>query len=1343
MHNSRKSTFRKCLSVLLALVLLLGAVPVTVFADDMIIGEDTKVLEYDNKAEEVADYSAEIEDESVLNEPVVVQDVIGAAVGTVIWSLRTDPYIQNLPLGSTTLAGTPFLNPAGAEVAAVENPLDADDIALEVTGRTADWHGLQILRQGLESAGMSVGNTYNIVVSGRAVAPPGNGQMVLRQSANPWNNLSGLVSVTPDNPNFTINWTFTPEQANLAGQDMRIQTPTGASATMSFIIDDIIITRTIVGPAAYTLVANGEAGVALTTEITLNFLRAISPDLELNQITFNPRATGAEVEGLRRVADDEYVLEIGGMARWGYVEVVIDHPDVQAGSRVVMIYHDESYFIPNEPLRPYFPWVHDPDFRELMPLEEMLNDPFQFFVTTDGQSGGYGEVIPNRVVTELDWEHRRAEIRDLVMYYYAGYLWPTTADNVTVNTQNVVRGSEANAINITVDEYRTDGTPVSATGNIATGVWLPTYEQLRANGFYETGGPIIIGTGHTLSVASRNAALERGIAVAVVPGPGDARPHTGMYTQLFPYNPNETVYNTGSMMIHAWNVSRFLDALEIMQDEWRVNPNMSVTIGNSFQGKRAMFAAVMDDRVAIAAPHESGGDGGMAPFRGSHAGRIHHYWHDGVNRPHSWHETPRAGNAGRRAGGPIVNLLWSNLPHEESTWLAPFDMHMVAALQAGPVQGIEGQDVPGRAFLSLETSNFGTWTGWSLGRTVAQAAGEVFTFLGYEDYMIYFMKNSSHSIHDSDFPVIFAILDYQFGSNGHREANQVYVPNILSAALPGLWDGGLSALGRSPIEVDSFFMPWSRPGVHLLYTENKLVSEGLPATITAHTDAPYVELIIWSHGDGNRLWGVENPPFELDRFKVAAIDGIATFNLSADEVQIGRYELRTSGGDLEDRSVYFQGIDVRTAVRNAPTSDNIGSANAMFGFTSRILPNVEVYTTNATGETTRLQGDTTPNMTNTWIMPYGVRVPAIPGVGPDRFYTLRNLQFEAVPGFTFQMMFQENLNLGGWPNPDVPIIWNASPAVQHIGPYPHFRPGGNAPASWGLPNATHMGYSENRSTQFEATILNHEGVGTFDEERGVWTELTSWIIEFSEPMNPRDFGIGFDFSTDFELIWSNENATLTINFNDFLPNLNPADNYLNMHIIRLRDARAATGNSAAQMVRVHNDLISYALPGCDQEEDDTTLVQGIEIDQNDISLEIEDTYQLTFSLDPEDATNQNVEWTTSNANIVKVDENGLITAIAPGIATIRVTTECGDFYDEIQITVNTPDEPRPTLPAIPPIPGIPGIPNIPIPPVPGIPTIPGIIPPIPGIPGVPSIPIPIIPPIPGIPGIPGISRFRG
>ena len=52
-----------------------------------------------------------------------------------------------------------------------------------------------------------------------------------------------------------------------------------------------------------------------------------------------------------------------------------------------------------------------------------------------------------------------------------------------------------------------------------------------------------------------------------------------------------------------------------------------------------------------------------------------------------------------------------------------------------------------------------------------------------------------------------------------------------------------------------------------------------------------------------------------------------------------------------------------------------------------------------------------------------------------------------------------------------------------------------------------------------------------------------------------------------------------------------------------------------------------------------------------------ETMQLKVALTPTEANNQAVSYTSSNTAVLTVDGNGLVTAIAPGTATIKVQSQ--------------------------------------------------------------------------------------
>ena len=84
---------------------------------------------------------------------------------------------------------------------------------------------------------------------------------------------------------------------------------------------------------------------------------------------------------------------------------------------------------------------------------------------------------------------------------------------------------------------------------------------------------------------------------------------------------------------------------------------------------------------------------------------------------------------------------------------------------------------------------------------------------------------------------------------------------------------------------------------------------------------------------------------------------------------------------------------------------------------------------------------------------------------------------------------------------------------------------------------------------------------------------------------------------------------------------------------------------------------------------DTVAVAGITLESQSVKLTEGDTYKLKASVLPENATNQNIKWKTSDEKILSVDENGTILAISPGTAQVTATTEDGEKQSSCMVSV--------------------------------------------------------------------------
>ena len=79
-------------------------------------------------------------------------------------------------------------------------------------------------------------------------------------------------------------------------------------------------------------------------------------------------------------------------------------------------------------------------------------------------------------------------------------------------------------------------------------------------------------------------------------------------------------------------------------------------------------------------------------------------------------------------------------------------------------------------------------------------------------------------------------------------------------------------------------------------------------------------------------------------------------------------------------------------------------------------------------------------------------------------------------------------------------------------------------------------------------------------------------------------------------------------------------------------------------------------------------VEGVALNKRELSLTEGGTETLTATITPANATNKNVTWSSSNTAVATV-ENGVVTAVSVGTATITVTTEDGGKATCCEVTV--------------------------------------------------------------------------
>ena len=89
-------------------------------------------------------------------------------------------------------------------------------------------------------------------------------------------------------------------------------------------------------------------------------------------------------------------------------------------------------------------------------------------------------------------------------------------------------------------------------------------------------------------------------------------------------------------------------------------------------------------------------------------------------------------------------------------------------------------------------------------------------------------------------------------------------------------------------------------------------------------------------------------------------------------------------------------------------------------------------------------------------------------------------------------------------------------------------------------------------------------------------------------------------------------------------------------------------------------------------------VKSVTLDKKTYSMSVGDKVTLVATINPADAKNQSVTWSSSNEEVAKISETGEITALKQGTSTITVTTVDGNHTDTCVLIVtekvNTDDD---------------------------------------------------------------------
>ncbi len=768
-----------------------------------------------------------------------------------------------------------------------------------------------------------------------------------------------------------------------------------------------------------------------------------------------------------------------------------------------------------------------------------LPDPFEFFNSGLGTNG--------RVVSKEDWQARRQEIKDLAQYYYFGYKQPTAQSasklvkritqvpaSTTIKSSVIQPGTFT--VNLPQGSYYWDYTdftlhPVLSFKNSQWGSWddhkdllvtTPAHQRTDYVVTVAAGGkntefkideldvpvygtdtqikgpyPVVIVIG-MLSSEQVKTLMQNGYAyIAMNTGSvySDDSKATGAYTALYPKTKGVYEYDSGALMGWAWGVSRIIDALQ-NDTASDIDGTRTVVTGVSRNGKAALIAAAFDERISIAVPCESGATG-LSNFRYTDEGQLLQYNTYGanntVNRVYTRNEKPinTIGGSGHWLSSKAQDFVPDKVDN------LPFDMNEVAALIAP------------RPLIAFTGENY-EWLG-SVSTAVTMAAvQDVYDFLGAGDNVTLIVRDAAHASQDRDLPFIIAAMDKTFGRSDKltvqgfkslSSANSIAALDGSGAIYPTKTYPTISAMNAVPYEIDSFYQHWSRPGKYKLWSETELITEGFANNITVHSNAPQVSLTL---PDGTIL-------------KQDVTDGTAVLALTAQQAQVGRYKLDTVGKDMDNKTVYFQCYDLANALRHGLGLTS-GSPDGMnIGFSSKLVNSKAlVVSMTANGMGRQLETGSVDGKTPIYLETYGVSLKQkyIPA-GPFTLM-LKNLTLEALPGCTFELTVdlvgvRSGGNMTAQSKQGEKPTWNST--NLKIGPMPQ----------WPIypENVRDTGARPDAVPTVSAFKTNIT-LGAYDGQ--------SVTLNFSEPVNTREFGIGFSKVTKWTTVWAKDAKSVTISF---------------------------------------------------------------------------------------------------------------------------------------------------------------------------------------------------------------------
>jgi hypothetical protein len=380
----------------------------------------------------------------------------------------------------------------------------------------------------------------------------------------------------------------------------------------------------------------------------------------------------------------------------------------------------------------------------------------------------------DRVAGKQQWiDKRRPELKALFQHYMYGYLPPPAKIATKVEHEDAKAfDGKATLRDVTIS-FGPAGTPpihlllvvpnrrkgpapvfigINFRGNHALvkdasvrlpASWLPNGPGVKDHRATEAG------RGKEIDTWALEQSIERGYAVAtfyngdVDPDRADAR--EGIQVHLRKKDAKPGAHDCGTIAAWAWGAQRVVDYLH---DRTDIDHNRIALVGHSRLGKATLLAAALDERIALAIPHQAG-CGGTAPSRNDNP-KAESVKRINTSFPHWFDDTFKQFN--------------------DHTDKLPFDQNCLAALMA-----------PRPLLFSNAVED--EWANPSGQFHVLQATDPVYRFLDagglvakrmpqpgkpIDSKLGYYIRPGKHSMTKEDWKVFLDFADKHFGKPGEK-----------------------------------------------------------------------------------------------------------------------------------------------------------------------------------------------------------------------------------------------------------------------------------------------------------------------------------------------------------------------------------------------------------------------------------------------------------------------------------------------------------------------------------------------------------------------------------------------